>query len=144
VSSSLSHEKCFRETTMHTSLKFLVDDPIFEDEQPYELFGAVLKPSVKPPPKLTNCSYHVKTGVTIKDVRDCKSDFSLDEQGFTFVKHRTSCPLSAEHFEATGRDPENQVVLSYLYETIALVEQQRLPKKVICIDWRVRPHSTTS
>ncbi|CAO2658864.1 Nn.00g065870.m01.CDS01, partial [Neocucurbitaria sp. VM-36] len=118
---------------MHFLLKFLVDDPLFEDEQPYELFGAVLKPGVIQPPKLTNCSYHVQNGVTVKDVRDRKSGTSLDKEGFTFVKHRTSCLFSAENFEATGRGTYSQVVLSYLHEIIALVKQHCLPEKVIVL-----------
>lgn len=85
---------------MYFPLKSHVDDPLFKDEQPYELFAAVLKPGAKLAPKLTNCSYHVQTGVTVKDVRDCKSGASLDQEGFTFVKHQSSCLLSAEHFEA--------------------------------------------
>jgi len=55
---------------MHFALKFLVDDPLFEEEQPYGLFGAVLKPGAKAPPKLTSCSYHVQPGVAAQDVRD--------------------------------------------------------------------------
>ncbi|KAK3984001.1 hypothetical protein QBC44DRAFT_386112 [Cladorrhinum sp. PSN332] len=119
------------------SLKFVVDDPVFEEEQPYELFNAVLKPGIIEPPKRTNCSYYVQDGVAVNDVRDIESGADLDEQGFTFVKHQTSCLLSAENFEAvTG--PHNLVVLSYLHEMINLVKQQLSLEKVICIDWRVR------
>ena len=65
-----AHQKGCRETMMHFALKFLVDDPLFEEEQPYGLFGAVLKPGAKAPPKLTSCSYHVQPGVAAQDVRD--------------------------------------------------------------------------
>jgi hypothetical protein len=91
---------------MYFPLKHLVDDPLFDDEQPYELFGAMLKPGAEPPPRFTNCSYHVQAGVNVTDVRSRKSGASLDEEGFTFLKHYTDCNLSAEHFEA-GRGPPN-------------------------------------
>jgi hypothetical protein len=140
----LTSKSALQRTIVHFSLKYLVDDVLFEDEQPYELFGAVLKPSAKTPSKLTNCSYYVQTGVAVEDVKNSKSGVSLDEQGFTFIKHRTSFSLSVEHFETAGRGPHNQVVLSYLNETITLVEQYRLAEKVVCIDWRVRSYSAGS
>jgi hypothetical protein len=129
---------------MQFSLKLLVGDPLFEDEQPYELFGALLKPGVKSPPKLNNCSYHVQDGVIVKDVRGRKCDTILEKEEFTLVKHQTGCLWSAEHFQAADGEMHNEVVSSYLHETIAPVEQHCLPEKVICIDWRVRYGSRTS
>ncbi|KAI0448374.1 hypothetical protein F5B21DRAFT_497721 [Xylaria acuta] len=95
-------------------------------EQPCELFGAVLKPGIREPPKLANSSYHVQAGVAINHVRPriwCESRRTR----LHFAKHQTSCPLSAEHFEATG--PHNRVALSYLCETMAWSSSNFCPKR---------------
>lgn len=121
---------------MLTKLKYLSYDPLFEEEQPYELYGYSKDPTIKPG-KITNCKFYVQDNVTVEDVRGTEKDFSLENAGFTFIKHQSRCTLTAEHFEAGGKNPDDDVVSSYLQETISLLEDRFHASKVICFDWRV-------
>lgn len=121
---------------MLTKLKYVVDESLFQDEQPYELFGFSKDPDVKPA-KITNCSYHVASDITIEDARISKEQFDLNSTGFVFTKHQSACPLEARYFEHAGKDLENRVVAAYLEEIISFLEERLNAEKVICFDWRV-------
>lgn len=121
---------------MLTKLKYLSDIPLLEVEQPYELFGYPTLDSGK----ITNCEYSVVDDVQIQDVRDGILQYGLDTTGFTFLKHTSSCFVSADDFESAGNDPNNERVVKYLEETMSLVKHELCATKVICFDWRVSEH----
>lgn len=120
---------------MLTKVKYLRDSRLWDIEIPYELFGYPVYDSGR----ITNCEYVTFDNVPVKDVRDIVSPFDLESAGFTYIKHHSTCPLLAEHFEKVGSDlSNNSVVAAYLEETMSLVERQLSAEKVICFDWRVR------
>lgn len=119
---------------MITALRYLKEDPIFEKEVPYELFGHPNQPSER----ITNCHYVLRKGVVVHDVRDSNEAFTLESTGFKYVKHQTKHPLKAEYFEKVGNTyKSDDVVTAYLEESIAVLKEQLGIDKVICFDWRV-------
>ena len=118
---------------MLTKLKYLSDIPLLEFEQPYELFGHPTLDSGK----ITNCEYSIVDDVQIQDIRKGKLHCGLDTTGFTFLKHTSSCFMSADDFESAGNDLDNERVVKYLEETMGLVKHELCATKVICFDWRV-------
>lgn len=76
--------------------------------------------------------------IDIQDVRTTSEVLSLDTAGFKFIRHKSNCPLTAEHFERAGSSVNGQpVVLAYLEETLDLVKNELGADKVLCCDWRV-------
>jgi len=120
---------------MITALRYLKEDPIFEKDVPYELFGHPNQPSER----ITNCHYVLREGVVVHDVRDSNEAFTLESTGFKYVKHQTKHPLKAEYFEKVGNTyKSDDVVTAYLEESIAVLKEQLGIDKVICFDWRFR------
>lgn len=117
---------------MRTTLKYLANDPLHEWEKPYEMFGLTEVPENQ----RSNCQYMTIDGIQLLDVRDSNETFSLKDQGFKYVHHRSKCPLSADDFEKPG-DALNPNVDAYLKETIAFVRNELGASQVICFDWRV-------
>lgn len=130
----VSTSKTFR---MHDTLQFLCELPVYKEEQPYELYGFPEQQSEK----RTNCIFEAKA-VTVADVRNMNDAPQLEEHGFKFIQHISSCRPEASHFETVGGDKTIQ--LAYLEETIALVQHELKATKVICFDWRVLPHNQRS
>ena len=114
---------------MKDSLQFLCNLPIYQEEQPFELYGFPKQQS----DTRTNCKFESKdVGVTDARLVD---DIAIASSGFAFVKHKSACPLEAKHFEEVGGD--NTILMQYLEETIDLVKDMFKPVDVICFDWRV-------
>ena len=118
---------------MFTKLRFLSDLPLYDAEQPYEMFCHPTPSSAK----VTNCEFTVKDDVCVADVRTSTQDFSLDTVGFQFVKHVSGQLLDPQLFGSVRRPSEQIAVNAYLAEAIRLVETETSAVKVICFDWRV-------
>lgn len=118
---------------MRDVLQFLADLPLYQLEQPYELYGFPDKESQK----RTNCKFESKS-VEVIDIRELETNEKpkLLHQGFQLLRHVSQCPLQAKHFETVGGD--KSVQMAYLEETIALVQRELNASKVVCFDWRVR------
>jgi hypothetical protein len=115
---------------MYAKIGFLVDLPLYEEEQPYELYGFPTKSSEVQ----SNCVLEDKT-VSAEDVRGQEWNFTLEGAGFKVINHVSNCELIAEHFE---KAPEgNSVVDRYLEETLELVKREFKATRAICFDWRV-------
>ncbi|KAI1391554.1 uncharacterized protein F4822DRAFT_427405 [Hypoxylon trugodes] len=118
---------------MHFSLKFLKELPLYEEVQPYKLYGF---DDVSEEDQ-TNCVFEIVQEVQVYDVRGAVVDPSIDREGFEFVISPTNCALSAEVFE--GDDTRtNGVVDSYIRETMDLVKTKLDAESVVAIDWRFR------
>jgi hypothetical protein len=119
---------------MLTTLKFMADLPRYESEKPYEMFGLTEIPAQQ----RSNCEYVAIDDIPLLDVRDyLEETFSLKEQGFEFLRHKSQCPLSASDFELPGNEMSPNVE-TYLKETIAIVKERLGALEVVCFDWRVR------
>ncbi|KAK0615088.1 hypothetical protein B0T17DRAFT_510897 [Bombardia bombarda] len=121
---------------MKDNLKFLLDLPIYQEEQPYELFGFPSEASIDD----ENCEFETKD-IEVTDARECQ--VTIADHGFTFVRLKSGCPLAAKYFETVGGDPT--VVMKYLEETVEFARARFKPQDIICFDWRFRrrdPKST--
>lgn len=114
---------------MKDNLQFLCDLSVYQDEQPFELYGFPEQQS----DTRTNCKFESRD-VEVTDAR-LLDDITIASYGFAFVKHKSACPLEADHFETVGGD--KTVLMQYLEETIGLVKDMFTPVDVICFDWRV-------
>ncbi|KAL2131081.1 hypothetical protein VTI74DRAFT_5577 [Chaetomium olivicolor] len=114
---------------MKDNLRFLCELPIYQEEQPYQLFGFPEQDSIA----CENCEFEAKD-VEVADAREC--EVTIAEHGFTFVCFKSACPLVARHFETVGGDPT--VLMQYLEETIGFARAIFKPLDVVCFDWRFR------
>ncbi len=114
---------------MKDRLQFLCNLPLYQDEQPFELYGFPEQQS----DTRTNCKFESKD-VDVTDAR-LVGDIAIAKHGFTIVQHKSACGLEAKHLEAVGGD--KAVLVQYLEETISLVKGMFAPVDVICFDWRV-------
>jgi hypothetical protein len=114
---------------MQDSLQFIRELPLYQREQPYELYGYPEEQFESQ----TNCKFETK----YVDAKDCRrhDDVSIEKHGFMFKSHPSACPLDAKYFETVGGD--QSVVRQYLEETIELIRETFKPVDVICFDWRV-------
>ena len=115
---------------MKDNLTFLCNLPIYQDEQPFELYGFPEQQS----DTRTNCQFEAKD-IDVTDAR-LSNDITIASHGFVFVKHNSACPLEAKYFETVGGD--KTVLTQYLEETISFVKDMFRPVDVICFDWRVK------
>ena len=116
---------------MLTTLNFLSALPVYANEQPYELYGFPETTSELQ----TNCIFDTVENVVVHDARDRMKEFTLDGTGFTWLKHTSQCPLKAEYFETAPAG--NDVVTSYLLETMDVVKRYLGANHAVCFDWRV-------
>ncbi|KAG5820385.1 hypothetical protein H9Q74_000615 [Fusarium xylarioides] len=120
---------------MLSSINFAKSSPLFQREAAYELFGFPTYDS----PIVTNIDIQTVHDIKIHDVRNEPSVCNLHASGFEFIKHKSSVPLLAYHFEnANGKTGNAQVVMDYLEEATTLVKTHLSTDKVICFDWRLR------
>lgn len=117
---------------MYTSLTFLEDLPLYEEEKPFRLVGFPNMPSEWQ----TNCKYVDRENVMVSDVRGCEENFHLDDFGFKFIKHRSKCSLDLREFDVSGKNEQN--LAAFLEESLQLAKQELETDRVACFDWRVR------
>jgi hypothetical protein len=115
---------------MIVTLKHLQDLPEYQSVQPYELYGY---PNADSPPRTNFVYEYCQTDMT--DAREGATPYTIQGAGFTWVRHPSKCPLSAEYFESA--EAGNDVVHTYLQETLQLVEKQLGTSQLCVMDWRV-------
>ncbi|KAK3338669.1 hypothetical protein B0T25DRAFT_636407 [Lasiosphaeria hispida] len=116
---------------MKDNLQFLRDLAIYQEEQPYQLFG--LPRSNQEAITSENCEFEARD-VEVADAREC--EVAIANHGFAFVRFKSSCPLAATNFETVGGDPT--VVTQYLEETVDFARAMFKPVDIVCFDWRFR------
>ncbi|GAW19497.1 hypothetical protein ANO14919_089840 [Xylariales sp. No.14919] len=113
---------------MKNHLQYLCDIPVYQEEQPYELYGFPESQSRTS----TDCKFETKE-VDVTDCRDLEG-VTIQTHGFMFMEHKSAFSLEARHFETVNGD--STVLIGYLNETIQLVKELLDPVDVICFDWR--------
>lgn len=113
---------------MKDNIQFLRELPLYQEEQPYQLYGF---PDQNPLAR-ENCEFEAKD-VEVIDVRE--HPVTIPDHGFAFLRFKSSCELEAKHFETVGGDPT--VRTQYLEETIDFVRNMFKPLDIVCFDWRV-------
>ncbi|KAF4633454.1 hypothetical protein G7Y89_g4665 [Cudoniella acicularis] len=116
---------------MHTKLTFLEDLPLYDEEKPFRFVGFPNLPSEWQ----SNCTY-VDKKVVVSDARGREKEFVLDDYGFKFIKHKSSCDLNMSEFDITGKNEQN--LAAYLEESLRLAQKELGVERVICFDWRIR------
>ena len=102
-------------------MNFAKDLLTFEEEVPFEFFGFPNGNSNR----ITNCAYETVDNITVRDVRTSGDDLNLGTRGFKYIRHKSECPLIAQHFEHAGSTVKgNPVVLAYLEESINLIKKE--------------------
>ena len=114
------------------SLKFLQNNPLFRVEKPF----SIMLPSPLPnnAPK-TNQEWEVHD-VPIYDVRDHKSEFTMEKNCFTWIDE----PSKA--LQIIDLDPEAFMGL-YIQETVEFLEKTFQPDRIVCYDYRVSDYCLT-
>lgn len=117
---------------MLASLTFLADLDLYRGEKPYVVTGLS---SEFPQEKLSNMIFETHQAVPVQDSRVAQEDFSLDKHGFIWIKSASEYAHKTHAFEdpMAGQD----VVLTYLEETIAIVQKVTKAERVLAFDWRV-------
>ncbi|KAK0726507.1 hypothetical protein B0T21DRAFT_413836 [Apiosordaria backusii] len=123
---------------MRATLRFLADLPVYDEEQPYTLYG--FPEDVGPK---TNCVYEDVPGIEINDLRHSSTteQFLLPACGFQLHRQPSASRLRADMFEDFRNRPE---VGAYLEETTHLAMQALNAPRALCIDWRFRRSGSTS
>lgn len=119
--------RLFHNIKMLSNLHFLSDTTFYDAEKPYQVFV-----QLPPGAKTSNCQT-TNHSVDLLDVRGNENEFTLDHQGFKFVKH----PSTAARNLACSPQIGNQDIVKYLDEVIALLKHEFNTKHIVCFDWRV-------
>ena len=123
--------------TVTAKLKFLSPLPLYETEKPFQIFTNI--PPEAPDQRTTNLVFE-DHAVQITDIRSLpekvlKRDFTLDQKGFMYEKHKTK--MKREDFE--DREMVERVYLPEVEDLIRKELKGREVGKVFIFDWRVRP-----
>jgi len=118
-------------------LKFLSPLPLYKTEKPFQIFTNI--PPEALDQRTTNLVFE-DHAVQITDIRSLpekvlKRDFTLDQKGFVYEKHKTK--MKKENF-----DDQDMIERVYLPEVEDLIRKElegREVGKVFIFDWRVRP-----
>jgi len=111
-------------------LTFIANDAHYEQEKPYDIIFA--DPS---DPQKSNCRFESVSDIRITDCRPHIHTFSLQKNGFQFMRRRSELPVEVL---SLNNDESRKLVEIYLKETISIVKEELHPEFVICFDWRVR------
>ncbi|KAB5583448.1 hypothetical protein GE09DRAFT_302347 [Coniochaeta sp. 2T2.1] len=111
-----------------TSLRFLKYNPRFRFEKPFSIMFPGPLPNNAPK---TNQEWETYE-VPIYDVRDRKSEFTVEKNGFAWINAPSKAVQSAEDL-----DPETFMTL-YVDETVELLEKTFHPDRIVCYDYRMR------
>lgn len=107
------------------SLSFIKDLPLYHTEKPY--FVVIEEGEGKAPSTDTNLELAPVRGIPLQDVRGRESEFTLECNGFKYLKHKT---------HASADDEEDNWV-AYSQEMARLIQEECGAEKVICYDYRV-------
>lgn len=76
-------------TDIQTTIDFLADLPIYEEEKPYYLHPSATANDHLDEVRITNVEWNTKC-VTVHSMRD-KVDISLEKNGFCYIKQESTC-----------------------------------------------------
>lgn len=107
------------------SLSFIKDLPLYHTEKPY--FVVIEEGEGKIPSTETNLELAPVHGIPLQDIRGRESEFTLECNGFKYLKHTT---------HASADDEEDNWV-AYSKEMARLIQEECGAGKVICYDYRV-------
>jgi hypothetical protein len=110
-----------------SSLSFLKDDPIYDEEKPYYCAGPL-----EPQQEMyrTNLTYFPTT-IPFYDLRGFESQPDLEKNGFAFIRFPSEIAFD-------GND--NESVREYMLETTALLKEKLAAEKCYCYSYRVCLH----
>ncbi|MCJ1405772.1 hypothetical protein MMC11_009002, partial [Xylographa trunciseda] len=115
---------------VHVPLKFLKWQDLYETEKPFQIFINIPKDAADP--RDTNLVFE-NVNVPVHDIRTCPRPFSLDGNGFVYLKHTTNVTTFSNR-EVVERDylPE---IESLLKATLDEVD------RIFFFDWRLRKNA---
>jgi hypothetical protein len=116
----------FNMPCVQTSLEYLQDLPLYEEEKPYWCFLTPRDGFDPDKQRIDNLEFEAHGNITIHDMRESGTKISLDECGFQVLNHKTKS-LSFETAEA---------VAAYKAET-----EDLLRKTSVRYMWHVTTHS---
>jgi hypothetical protein len=107
-----------------SSLSFLKDDPIYDQEKPYYCAGPL-----EPQQEMyrTNLAYSSMT-IPFYDLRGFETQPEIEKNGFTFIEFPSKITFD-------GND--NESVREYMLETTALLKQKLAAEQCYCYSYRV-------
>lgn len=117
---------------MLTSLTFLNDSPLYKTEKPYYFVEKL--PEV-PDSMMSNCRYEKRDNISVIDVRGMKDKFTLEENGWEYLRHQSTVSLDPDAY--LGESHCQETVEKYLAECVEVVQARYNGSKIICFDWRV-------
>ncbi|RDW67050.1 hypothetical protein BP5796_09799 [Coleophoma crateriformis] len=108
-----------------SSLSFLKDDPLYDEEKPYYCAG-----SLKPEEEVyrTNLNY-CSTTVSFHDLRGFQSQLDIERNGFAFIDFPSKIIFD-------GND--NESVRDYMIETMTLLKNKLAAEQCYCYSYRFR------
>ncbi|KAF2759931.1 hypothetical protein EJ05DRAFT_509607 [Pseudovirgaria hyperparasitica] len=97
-----------------TSIEFIADLPLYKNEKPYQVLvsAAEYDSSVT----TNNLKFEKRDSVLIRDVREQKEPFDLNEVGFTILNHQTSVSEIKTNEEVAEYRSETQTYLKKLLD----------------------------
>ena len=107
------------------SFQYIKYSPNFDQEKPYH-FGGPLAPDQEH--LRTNITYEKREGIPLRDLRGLPNSATLEAHGFQFLNHQT---------QFTAGFNEDDVVQSYVLETLDLLKEFLGCDTVLCYDSRV-------
>ena len=123
---------------MLTGLNFLKDLPTYATDKPYYFVEQFTE---LPQSLTTNCQYETKD-VVLQDARGTESQFSLERNGWEYLKHGSKVSLDIEAY--LGSHHSQDIVNEYLLECVQLIQARFKASRIICFDWRVRSSRCSS
>ena len=109
------------------SLEFIKDLELYHTEKPY--FVVIEEGEGKAPSTATNLELAPVHNISLQDIRGREADFTIERNGFKYVKHEA---------QVAANDEEDNWV-AYSQEMARLIQEECGSEKVICYDYRVFP-----
>jgi hypothetical protein len=129
------------------TLEFIKPLPLYDHEKPYYMvLNSPANPTtadndgegtegLQDPHSQTNIQLHLVHEIPVTNVRGREEEFTLEKNGFKFVKHESEALREKEgRWEAGGGE---QGWMEYVKETAGLVKRVVGAERVICYDYRV-------
>ncbi|KAK1834718.1 hypothetical protein QBC39DRAFT_342660 [Podospora conica] len=128
-------------STILATLGFLAEAPIYRTEKPFAIVG--LPEGEVPDDQKTNLIYEFKPSVPVTDARSLAppEPLSLDANGFTWIRHRSSHLVDTRPFTSVSDD--RGTVDAFLQETINMTKEAADASVAYVYDWRYRKSEST-
>lgn len=99
---------------VYSEIDFLADLPLYQDEKPYYVLPSEKEQIDIHSKDLSNLEYEVHK-VKVSDVRDCKSDYTLDTAGFQIVQNASKNLVINDLNDLRGYKEETEAVLREVF-----------------------------